>query len=415
MREILLVVRHEIVNTVSKRSYWIMTIGLPLLVVVFTISPQLLAASFESESGREPFGLEDDQVVGYVDRVGLIERLPTSVRRARLKPYPDTVSAREALEAGEIDLVYLVPADYLERGEVTLIVRDFSPIQNLETSRLMAFVIDVNLVGDERLAQLIDNPGRRATLQQQAPVVTSTQEEGGPVSTMTPFVITFILFILITMTGSLMLTSVAKEKENRTVEVLLLSLPARRLMFGKLLGLGAVALLQMAIWFAGVSVVFGRGVEAVVFFTRLLTPSFVMWASLYLLFGYVLYASLLGAIGALAPSVREGSQFSFLIIFPLFLVLILNPVFGESPDGALATALSLFPLTAPVAMVARLAATQVPIWQPVISLIGLGLTTSAFVSLAARFFRADTLLSSAAISRRRILSAFREAADRASR
>ena len=104
---------------------------------------------------------------------------------------------------------------------------------------------------------------------------------------------------------------------------------------------------------------------------------------------------------------REGSQFTFVFLIPLLTPVWLNYVFTEQPHGPLATILSLFPLTAPTAMVARLAAGGVPFWQAAVSLVGLAVTAYFFIHLAARFFRADTLLSSGSLSWRRIGSELR--------
>jgi ABC-2 type transport system permease protein len=123
------------------------------------------------------------------------------------------------------------------------------------------------------------------------------------------------------------------------------------------------------------------------------TPATLGWAAAYFLLGYVLYASALGALGALAPSLREGSQLTFIVLLPLMLPLALNAAFVRAPDGPLATLLSLFPLTAPTSMVTRLVVSEVPVWQPAVGLLGLALTAYLFVLIAARFFRAETLLS----------------------
>ncbi|MEZ4642475.1 MAG: ABC transporter permease [Chloroflexota bacterium] len=87
----------------------------------------------------------------------------------------------------------------------------------------------------------------------------------------------------------------------------------------------------------------------------------------------------------------------------------LNYVFIESPNGTLATALSLIPFTAPVSMMTRMVATTVPVWQILVSLGGLALTTYVLVLIAARFFRADTLLSDASFHWKRIFTELRRA------
>ena len=132
-----------------------------------------------------------------------------------------------------------------------------------------------------------------------------------------------------------------------------------------------------------------------------------VWAMLFFLFGYIAYAAALGALGALAPTMREGSQFTFILLLPLMVPLWLNNVFVNDSNGPIATALSLFPLSAPTTMVTRLAAGGVPAWQPFVALAGLIVTAYLFVLLAARFFRADTLLSSTSLSWGRIAAEIR--------
>jgi ABC-2 type transport system permease protein len=199
---------------------------------------------------------------------------------------------------------------------------------------------------------------------------------------------------------------VTKEKENRTIEVLLVSLRPRDLMLGKILGLCVIALLQMAVW-AGGGLLLTNGAALRGLSTSGLSASFFVWALLYFVGGYLIYASLLGALGALAPSTREGTQFTFIILLPLFIPLFMNTALIESPNGALTVFLSLFPLTSPVTMITRLAAGPVPIGQLVLGLVILAITTYGIIVYSARFFRADTLLSFNALSFKRIVQEIR--------
>ena len=218
----------------------------------------------------------------------------------------------------------------------------------------------------------------------------------------------FILFFVITMSAGFMLQSVTREKENRTAELLLTSLSPRELMLGKVVGLGVVALVQMGIWMgAGSSCWWAGRWRPRRWPGRGSSLAFFLWAFVFFIFGYTVYAAALGALGALAPTMREGSQFTFVLLLPLLVPLWLNNVFMQDPNGPVATAMSLFPLTAPTAMVTRLAAGGVPAWQPFVALAGLVVTAYFFVVLAARFFRADTLLSSASISWGRVASELR--------
>jgi ABC-2 type transport system permease protein len=86
----------------------------------------------------------------------------------------------------------------------------------------------------------------------------------------------------------------------------------------------------------------------------------------------------------------------------------MNAALTQDPNGSLAVGLSLFPLTAPTSMMARLAAGNVPFWQPILALIGLAITTYLVVLLAARLFRADTLLSTASFNWKRVFTELRK-------
>lgn len=401
MHMIWLVMQHEIRVTLSKRGYWVMTFLLPLFIIGGTLLPQMIAGD----------KLEEDPLVaaraslehiGYVDLAGVIKKTPPGLPPTLLTPYPDTPAAQQALAAGNIDQYYLISADFLETGEVVIVSKDFNLFAGMGGEGLINYVIDYNLSGDPLLAAIFVNPTAQVDGQALAPT-TATQLDSNSSFSLVPFFMMFVLFFVITITAGFMLQSVSKEKENRTVEVLLLSLRPRQLMAGKVLGLGVVALLQMVVWMFGARTALLHGTSAFSLPTNFsLSPNYLALLLAFFLLGYFLYASLLGALGALAPNVREGTQFTFLIILPLLIPIWTNSTFATDPNGLFPLILSLFPLTAPTAMVARLAVTSVPAWQLAFSLVSLLLTSYGFVVLAAHFFRADTLLSSGSIQWRRV-------------
>ncbi len=204
-----------------------------------------------------------------------------------------------------------------------------------------------------------------------------------------------------------MLQSVVAEKENRVVEVLLLSLQPTQLMAGKILGLTVVALLQLAIWFGGGVFMLQRSAIWLNAANFTFPLSFFIWAILFLLFGYLAYASIMAAAGAIAPTAREGNQVTWLLIVPLLPTLMFATEFLDNPHGPLALGLSLFPLSAPSAMVTRIAVAQVPLWQILLSLGGLILTAYLFVTLAGRFFQSGNLLSAESFNWKRLATGWR--------
>jgi len=405
MRNILLVIKHEIASMLSKRSFWIMTFLFPVLILGLNIGVQVMSRrAFESDPIASGDGAPT--VVGYVDPSGLIAELPPSVPPDRFRAFSDEDAASAALQAGEIARYYIVPEDIVARGDVVLVDRTFRVFGDLSGMRHFEYLVSYNLVGDETTAALVLDPTPRVEHRALAPQAGSADRDD-PMAFLVPYAAMFLLFISLTMSSGLLLQNVTKEKETRTAEVLLLSLRPRELMLGKTVGLGAVAMLQLAAWAGGGLLLLNRGDQLLGAIPVSLPPGFVLWLALYFLFGYATYASAMGAIGVLAPTAREGAQFTFLVMLPLMLPLWLNSVFIHEPNGDLATFLSLFPLTAPLAMITRLASGGVPLWQPVVGVLALAATAYGFVLLSARLFRADTLLSNASLSWKRIVKELR--------
>ncbi len=406
MRNTWIVLKHEIKTTLAKRSFWFTTFIFPLLILALTLLPQLLAGGAIESSQQSllapPIDAGQHPTVGYVDASGLVQNIPPDLPPDLLQRFDDEAAALAALRAGDLLQVYLAPADFMQRGELVVIPSQFSPLVDPSSYDVLEYVLYYNLLGDADLARRVMWPGAsipQVTLLAPEAASRPAGDAGFGIS----FAVMFILFFIITLSSGYMLQSVVKEKENRTAEVLLLSLSPVQLMLGKILGLGCLALLQMGIWLGGGLLVMGQeqsllgGVEL-----TSLSPDFVVIVVLYFLLGYLLYAAALGALGALTPNLREGSQYTFILILPLVAPILLNTVFVGDPNGLLATVLSLFPLTSPTAMPARLVAGDVPAWHVLLGLALLAATTFAFVLLAARFFRADTLLSEAALDWRRI-------------
>ena len=413
MRHVFLIIQHEISTTLRKRSFWLTTFLLPAFILALSLGSQALAQSSMATGGSNPLlgGLmAAGKPIGYVDLAGLIEQIPEPPKSDNplqatgpLQEYPTEAAAQAALDSKEIIKYYIVPANFIQSGDLIVVDSNFSVFNSLENNGYFESVLRFNLVKDANLAEILDDPTAKVKTQAVAPE--GGQDDEGFEALGVPFAVLMIFYLVITMTGGFMLQSVSKEKENRTIEVLLLSLRPRDLMLGKILGLGVIALLQIAVW-GGVMLLFG-GLSLDGLSSLGLPDGFFFWALLYFVLGYLLYASLLGALGALAPSAREGTQFTFLVLLPLFIPLMLNSVLIQAPNGSLTVFLSLFPLTSPVTMITRLASGPVPIEQLVFGLVILAITTYGIIAYSARFFRADTLLSFNALNFKRLLQEMR--------
>ena len=113
----------------------------------------------------------------------------------------------------------------------------------------------------------------------------------------------------------------------------------------------------------------------------------------YALLGYAMYGSQMAGLGALVPDIKDSRGLTFVVLSPLIIVYLFLTIIVTRPDGIIAVVLSMFPLTAPVAMITRMAATEVPAWQAFLSALLQIIAVVIIVRLAARLFHAQTLLS----------------------
>lgn len=420
LRNIWLVLKHDVGVILRQRSFWLVTILLPL----FFVGVQGYALLQDSEIGAAFSGGEADEgetavagptTIGLVDESGLLVDAPADMPPLFV-PYLDRETALADLSNNEVAQVVVIHPDYLETGQVTAYDQNFQIMQDDAISVAfggsgwaLQYLIDYNLVEDKDTLRLLSNPvpAQLATTHTLAPESDAPDGESKAMAGLIASLMPYIFYFLLIMGSSYMLRSVVAEKENRTVEVLLLSLPPRQLMLGKILAMSVVLLVQVAIWVGGGMLIVDRGASLFNLGNFTFPPGFIIWALLFLTLGYLLFAALMAAAGAVATNTREGGQMTWLLVIPLLPTLMFGSLFVEEPNSPLVVGLSLFPLSSPSAMLTRIAVAPVPLWQILLSVGLLAATTYGVISLAARFFQSGNLLSSTAFSWKRFASAWR--------
>jgi ABC-2 type transport system permease protein len=398
MNKTLLVLKNEIVSLVSRPSFWLSTLGIPLVsTLIFTVVSAIRKDAAASQAVSQVLsGPVELRPEGYVDDSGLIQLLPPTLPDGSLVAYADEAAALAALEAGQISAYYLVPADYIQTGAVTYVRPDFNPLAvEGDQSGQFLWVLQYNLAGgDELLANLASGPLEVEDVSL-APPGTDGPDAENPIAMWTPYAVTLLFYFLIMGSSSLLLSNISKEKENRIVEVLLTSVSPRQMLTGKIIGLGLVGLFQTVLWVGIGILLLNRSSQTFQLVSMIHLPaSFLAWGVVFFVFGYAAYASLMAGLGALAPNLREATQVTFVIMLPLIVPLFFSSsVFMNDPNGPIAAGLSLFPLSAPVAMMARLSAGGVPWWHPWLAAGLLAVTAAVIVRMVAGMFRAQALLS----------------------
>jgi ABC-2 type transport system permease protein len=417
-----LVTKHEVRTMLKKPSFWLLTFLMPGILLAFNAyymvqDYQRSATGSEEEARTEVATREHKLTIGIVDKSGAIVEIPKDIPPNLEFTHMDEPSARAAIENGELEQYILIPEDFLDSGEITIYDQDFQIFEGGENMGVafgsenewtLEYLINFNLAGNDGLARALRNPSpgtltERHRINPLPEGETNNQALAELVASVVPYIFYFILII----SGGYLFRSVLAEKENRTAEVLLLSLQPRELMAGKLLGLSVVALLQMLVWVGGGMLLLNRGADAMNIAAYNFPPGFLLYAIAFLAVGYLLYGSIMAAAGAIAPSAKESTQITLVLIIPFIPTLMFGRTFLKDPHGTIAMVLSLFPLSAPSAMVTRLAVAEVPGWQIFLSLFGLVVSTYFFIVLAGRIFQSENLLSYVPFSWRRFAAGWR--------
>ncbi|MFV1858911.1 MAG: ABC transporter permease [Anaerolineales bacterium] len=413
--KMLLVLKYELITLLRKPGYLILAFGFPIvgLLVLAGINLAQSGPQAEDSAANEPQELE---VEGFVDRAGLIGELPAEIPEGMLFEFATEEQAREALSEERIAAYYVVPSDFLDSGELIYVHPSLNPLATDRQDWIMRRALLFNLVGaDAALADRISDPVALEEIDLSALEAGLDGDcarpgmdcDANPWIGRMPILVMVFFFIALTNGSALLIRSVSGEKQNRLIEILASSIDPLQLMIGKILGLGIGTLLGFAAWVVASAAALRMSqtnlpVEFEI--PGLLLP----WAIVFFLLGFTLYASLMAGIGALVPNVKETTKASWIVMGPMLAGYMIGLFAMERPNGALMTALSLFPMTSPLNMVQRLTTGQVPGWQPALAAALLGVAVFLAMKMAARLFRAHHLLSGQPFSPKILIGALRD-------
>jgi len=395
------VFKHEFLTTISRRSFILTLILVPLIPALLLWILGNLSES-QSQSLTQVFtGGQAASALPYgaVDHSGLLTEAPDWITGGAIVLIPSAEEANQQLQDGKLKGYYEIPQDYLQSGKVSLIREDVNPVTGFEQTGVMENLIAYNLLGrDQDLYLKYTNPVS-FIVEEVNPAIAETRDTEDPLAFFVPYGVTLFFYMIVFITSSMLLNTVGKDKDNRVMEVLLSSVKPTNLFIGKLAGLGLASLLQLAIWF-GAALVLLR-VTGQTFALPIdinLPAALYVYGILFFIVGFIFYGSLMAGIGAMAPNLREGSQSTFMVALPLILTLVAINSLIQMPHGGLATVLSLLPPTAPVAMMTRLTIGGVPGWQIALAFGLLVLTDIFLVKGVSNLFRSQNLLTGSKIS-----------------
>ena len=405
MNKSMMIAKYEFLKTVKRKEFILMTLGFPLFFIFIMLVPLLLAGTSSPE----------DLTLGYIDRTNSFEfpdeirvrgsmifsnKIPGVINNQELDDldngrdqvikfiqYSDVAVAKQDIVSGILSGYLVIPEDYIKTGIVeSYVTGKGTDIPHEELSELMVNNLLRDKV-DEEILQRVKDP---ITFKRFSVETTGEISEKGLSELLEDFALPYItgilLLISIFTSSGYLLQSVAEEKESRIIEILLSSVTPMEMLTGKIVGLGSVGLLQIAIWlsvgFAGLIYVFALSIN----------PFLLILSLAYFVLGFLLFASMMGAVGAISGSMRESQQLIPIFTFPAIAPILFMQVLITEPEGTLSMFFSMFPLTSPVGMLIRMGVSDVPAYQIAVSLFILMVSVYFVIIASARLFRVGLLM-----------------------
>lgn len=419
------VVSREYLNRVKKKSFLITTFLVPILFAAICVLPSLLMMNVKEKSQKVavvdnsgivlPY-LEDNDAASYVDLSS-----------------EDPEVLKKELSARGLDVLVVISA--LDSAK-TVSIQSFSgkPVgvefsealsakasKAVEDYRIKSYQI-------EGLDQILRNVKANVKVSEFAldESGNATVSESG-IYMMISMVLGMLIYMFIALFGASVMSSVIEEKSSRVVEVLVSSVKATELMFGKIIGIALVALTQFLLWImltmvlvVGANALFGFGtgmdtadvaamtqgmggadISAVAqnsdLAVILTTLSHIPWGQLvscffiFFVLGYLLYASMYAAIGSAVENEADTQQLQLPLTIPLMLAFFIVFFAFKNPDSGIVFWGSMIPFTSPIVMLARIPY-GVPVVEIIISVVLLFATFVLMAWASAKIYKAGILM-----------------------
>lgn len=422
MHKLKLIIKREFLAKVRNKSFIIMTILSPLIMVAMIA----LIAYLNIKNS------EEIRTVAFVDQSNIFNEVLTDTKTTKfvnLTALPLDIAKEEALKAEYYGLIFIPKKDSLDWLAKSITFYG-------EGSPSLSLISDLESKFQQKIRDIkIENMGFDIAKIKAAntDVEISTEKFSGEKASKMGSILKmiagasfgYLIFMFIIIYGTSVMRSVIEEKTNRIIEVIISSVQPFHLMLGKILGNALAGILQFIIWIVSAAVLMfvissalGADFSALSSNSPQLTPEMTTqmqesisgnltlvlqelkdfpFVTLFLSFifyflgGYLIYSSIYAAIGAAVDNETDTQQFMFPVMIPLMIAIYVGFSVIENPHGPIAVAFSIFPLTSPIVMLMRIPF-GVPWWQIIISMVLLLVTFLGVVWFAAKIYRVGILM-----------------------
>ena len=407
-----IIIRREVLERVTKKSFIATTLLMPIFMIAVMIAPTLITI----------FSTPEQVKIAVIDDSGLIAPTLKDDNSITFVQINDNLEIAKANDS--IDGILVIGQNIANTtSDVTFYSHDASSLlieQNI-SSQLEKAIENIrrenyNIKGLDEIVESLNVDINLTTYR-----INETEDSTSSsfLSYAIGMAMSLLLYMFLLLYGQLVMTSIIEEKNNRVLEIMVSSIKPGQLMLGKILGIGSVALTQVAIW--GIILVsisafllpailpadimaevtaFNTGslnaataqndietLQAIYILSNVgYIVNIIIYLILFLIGGFLFYAALNAAIGSAVDNVQDASQLQSVVMVPIILGLVMSMSVVSDPNSTLATILSMIPFTSPMTMMTRIPF-GIPTWEIITSLVILYASFIGMVWIASKIYR----------------------------
>lgn len=411
-----IIIAREFNERVGKKSFVITTLLMPVLMLLLMAAPAAIMM----------LSTPDDTEIAVVDQSGIM--MPELAARAADLDFVTLTATDQPLDSviadDRYDAVIFIGQDIVENpSNAALYNRDAGSmeVEMLASNAIKKVVEDERLkaYSIENLSKILDEVNVDVHLSTLRIDESGNQESfSSGVSYGMGMVMTFVLYMFLLLYGQMVMTSIIEEKNNRVLELVVSSVKPMQLMMGKIIGVGLVAVVQVVIWgvllclmsafllpailpadlSAQVAMASAGDMDlsssfdpdminALATFTSVGYIATMMgYMLMFLVGGFLFYASIFAAIGSAVDNIQDASQLQTFAVLPIILALVFSLAVVNDPNGTMSVWMSMIPFTSPMVMLARIPF-GIPAWQIWVSAAILFASFVAMAWIAGKIYR----------------------------
>ncbi|MDE6438090.1 MAG: ABC transporter permease [Muribaculaceae bacterium] len=412
-----IIISREFSERVAKKSFLITTLLMPVFMLLMMAAPALIM-TWSTPSERTIAVIDDSGIVFPV-----LEKEAAAIDYLTLEPV--SMPLDSALADSRYDGVLTIGAGIVDNPKAQGLYLHDAGVLDMEKTftRTIEDVIETERLKNYNIENL-DKIMAEVNVDVSLNTVRINEDgEGESTSSMVSYFLgmamTFILYMFLLLYGQMVMTSIIEEKNNRVLELVVSSVKPLQLMLGKIIGVGLVAVVQVTLWGvliclmsafvlpmlmpepvaeqvtlfnaggfdAATSAVDPDMVQALALFSSVgYLAKLFFYVLLFLVGGFLFYASIFAAIGSAVDNIQDASQFQSFAVVPIIIALVFSLSVANDPNTVTALWLSMIPFTSPMVMLARIPFNIAP-WEIWTSLVVLYVSFVGMAWISAKIYR----------------------------